>query len=482
MFDYKRLEAVSVAGEAPATEPERQYYFMKKCKQWATGEISRLGRPLTMSVQTLGCQMNAKDSEKMTAILEYIGYTEIDGPIADFVMYNTCTVRENANLKIYGRLGYLKNHKKSNPRMKIALCGCMMQEADEVQRIQKSYPFVDLVFGTHNIYKLAELLYTQIQSDRRVTDVWEEPQEIVEDLPGKRKYPFKTGVNIMFGCNNFCSYCIVPYVRGREVSRPSTEILNEIKSLIDKGAKEVCLLGQNVNSYGKNLSEDINFPKLLSMVNKIDGLERIRFVTSHPKDFSINMINAMAENEKVYRYLHLPLQSGSNIILKAMNRKYTYEDYKEKIELARKIMPDIEFSSDFIIGFPNETDEDFNATLKAVEEIGYDRIFAFNYSPRPGTKAFDIEDNVPANVKSERLNTLFTFQDSLYDKKLTEMKGITTQVLVTDIDETKEYSYYGLNIYNRKVAFSSKNKLEYGSIVNVLIDTAKRNCMYGIEV
>ncbi len=286
----------------------------------------------------------------------------------------------------------------------------------------------------------------------------------------------------MKGCNNFCSYCIVPYVRGREVSRPSTEILNEIKSLIDKGAKEVCLLGQNVNSYGKNLSEDINFPKLLSMVNKIDGLERIRFVTSHPKDFSINMINAMAENEKVYRYLHLPLQSGSNIILKAMNRKYTYEDYKEKIELARKIMPDIEFSSDFIIGFPNETDEDFNATLKAVEEIGYDRIFAFNYSPRPGTKAFDIEDNVPANVKSERLNTLFTFQDSLYDKKLTEMKGITTQVLVTDIDETKEYSYYGLNIYNRKVAFSSKNKLEYGSIVNVLIDTAKRNCMYGIEV
>ncbi len=188
------------------------------------------------------------------------------------------------------------------------------------------------------------------------------------------------------------------------------------------------------------------------------------------------------KTEKVYRYLHLPLQSGSNIILKAMNRKYTYEDYKEKIELARKIMPDIEFSSDFIIGFPNETDEDFNATLKAVEEIGYDRIFAFNYSPRPGTKAFDIEDNVPANVKSERLNTLFTFQDSLYDKKLTEMKGITTQVLVTDIDETKEYSYYGLNIYNRKVAFSSKNKLEYGSIVNVLIDTAKRNCMYGIEV
>lgn len=218
------------------------------------------------------------------------------------------------------------------------------------------------------------------------------------------------------------------------------------------------------------------------MVNKIDGLERIRFVTSHPKDFSEAMINAMAENEKVCRYLHLPLQSGSNSILKAMKRHYTYEEYKAKIELARKIMPDIEFSSDFIVGFPNETDDDFNDTLNAVKEIGYDRIFAFNYSPRPGTKAFEIEDNIPAGVKSERLNNLFALQDSLYDKRLPEMHGITTQVLVTEIDNSKEYPYYGLNIYNRKVAFSSKNKLEYGSLVNVVINTAKRNCMYGVEV
>ena len=336
MFDYKRLEAVSVAGEAPATEPERQYYFMKKCKQWATGEISRLGRPLTMSVQTLGCQMNAKDSEKMTAILEYIGYTEIDGPIADFVMYNTCTVRENANLKIYGRLGYLKNHKKSNPRMKIALCGCMMQEADEVQRIQKSYPFVDLVFGTHNIYKLAELLYTQIQSDRRVTDVWEEPQEIVEDLPGKRKYPFKTGVNIMFGCNNFCSYCIVPYVRGRERSREPQDILEEIRGLAEDGVVEVMLLGQNVNSYGKTLENPLDFAQLLRKINEISGLQRIRFMTSHPKDLSEDLIDAMAECDKVCSHLHLPLQSGSSRILEKMNRKYTKEEYLELVSRIRK--------------------------------------------------------------------------------------------------------------------------------------------------
>ncbi len=282
----------------------------------------------------------------------------------------------------------------------------------------------------------------------------------------------------MKGCNNYCSYCIVPYVRGHEVSRTPEEIVNEIKSLVAGGVKEVCLLGQNVNSYGKNLKEKIDFPDLLSLVNKIDGLERIRFVTSHPKDFSDKMIETMATNEKVCRYLHLPLQSGSDTILKAMNRRYTYE---RKIEKAREIMPDIEFSSDFIIGFPNETDDDFKATLKAVEEIGYDRIFAFNYSPRPGTKAYDIEDNVPVNVKSARLNELFALQDSLYDKRLPSMQGILTNVLITEIDETKEYPYYGLNIYNRKVAFSSSNKLNYGEIVNVRVNKAKRNCMYGQE-
>ncbi len=409
-------------------------------------------------IYTFGCAMNEYDTERIAAALEAKGYIPSDKVNdSDFIVLNTCSVREKPQVKILSYLGQIRLLKEKNPNIIVGISGCVAQQ--EGNKFLKNNKVVNFVMGTDAISHIDNIIERAINGERFADTYIDSSSFSISNF--NRKDKIAANVTIMKGCNNFCSYCIVPYVRGREVSRPSTEILNEIKSLIDKGAKEVCLLGQNVNSYGKNLSEDINFPKLLSMVNKIDGLERIRFVTSHPKDFSINMINAMAENEKVYRYLHLPLQSGSNIILKAMNRKYTYEDYKEKIELARKIMPDIEFSSDFIIGFPNETDEDFNATLKAVEEIGYDRIFAFNYSPRPGTKAFDIEDNVPANVKSERLNTLFTFQDSLYDKKLTEMKGITTQVLVTDIDETKEYSYYGLNIYNRKVAFSSKNKLEY---------------------
>ena len=430
-------------------------------------------------IYTFGCAMNEYDTERIAASLEEKGYIPSDKvEDSDFIVLNTCSVREKPQVKILSYLGQIRLLKEKNPNMIVGISGCVAQQ--EGEKFLKNNKVVNFVMGTDAIAHIDNVIERAINGERFAdTDVDSSSFSISSF---NRKDKIAANVTIMKGCNNFCSYCIVPYVRGREVSRPSAEIVNEIKSLIDKGVKEVCLLGQNVNSYGKNLSEDIDFPKLLSIVNKIDDLERIRFVTSHPKDFSLEMINAMAENEKVCRYLHLPLQSGSNSILKAMNRRYTYEDYKAKIEQARKIMPDIEFSSDFIVGFSNETDEDFNATLKAVEEIGYDRIFAFNYSPRPGTKAFDIEDNVPANVKSERLNNLFALQDSLYDKRLPEMKGITTKVLVTEIDETKEYPYYGLNIYNRKVAFSSKNKLEYGSIVNVLIDTAKRNCMYGVEV
>ena len=430
-------------------------------------------------IYTFGCAMNEYDTERIAASLEAKGYIPSDKvEDSDFIVLNTCSVREKPQVKILSYLGQIRLLKEKNPNMIVGISGCVAQQ--EGEKFLKNNKVVNFVMGTDAIAHIDNVIERAINGERFAdTDVDSSSFSIANF---NRKDKIAANITIMKGCNNFCSYCIVPYVRGREVSRPSAEIVNEIKSLIDKGVKEVCLLGQNVNSYGKNLSEDIDFPKLLSIVNKIDGLERIRFVTSHPKDFSLEMINAMAENEKVCRYLHLPLQSGSNSILKAMNRRYTYEDYKVKIEQARKIMPDIEFSSDFIVGFSNETDEDFNATLKAVEEIGYDRIFAFNYSPRPGTKAFDIEDNVPANIKSERLNNLFALQDSLYDKRLPEMKGITTKVLVTEIDETKEYPYYGLNIYNRKVAFSSKNKLEYGSIVNVLIDTAKRNCMYGVEV
>ncbi|MDY5051582.1 MAG: tRNA (N6-isopentenyl adenosine(37)-C2)-methylthiotransferase MiaB [Candidatus Mucispirillum faecigallinarum] len=430
-------------------------------------------------IYTFGCAMNEYDTERIASALESKGYIPSDKvEDSDFIVLNTCSVREKPQVKILSYLGQIRLLKEKKPDMVVGITGCVAQQ--EGDKFLKNNKVVNFVMGTDAISHIDSIIERALNGERFADTNVDSSSFSISNF--NRKDMIAANVTIMKGCNNFCSYCIVPYVRGREVSRPSIEIVNEIKSLVYKGVKEVCLLGQNVNSYGKNLSEDIDFPKLLSVVNKIDGLERIRFVTSHPKDFSEAMINAMAENEKVCRYLHLPLQSGSNSILKAMKRHYTYEEYKAKIELARKIMPDIEFSSDFLVGFPNETDDDFNDTLNAVKEIGYDRIFAFNYSPRPGTKAFEIEDNIPAGVKSERLNNLFALQDSLYDKRLPEMQGITTQVLVTEIDDSKEYPYYGLNIYNRKVAFSSKNKLEYGSLVNVVINTAKRNCMYGVEV
>lgn len=435
MFDRRLLEAVDVNGDAPEAEPERQYYFMKKCRQWAEKETLRAGHPLTMSVQTLGCQMNARDSEKMTAILEYIGYEETDGPVADFVLYNTCTVRENANLKIYGRLGYLKNYKKKNPAMKIALCGCMMQEPDEVEKIRKSYSFVDLVFGTHNIYKLAELLYTQIQSESRVMDVWEEAKEIVEDLPGKRKYPFKTGVNIMFGCNNFCSYCIVPYVRGRERSREPEDILNEIRGLAADGVVEIMLLGQNVNSYGKTLENPMSFAELLRKVNEIEGLQRIRFMTSHPKDLSDELIEAMRDCDKVCAHLHLPLQSGSSAILEKMNRKYTKEKYLGLVEKIKAAMPELSLTTDIIVGFPGETEEDFEETLDVVRKVRYDSAYTFIYSKRTGTPAAAMENQVPEEVVKERFSRLLKEVQSISAEITDSRVGQIVPVLMEEVNE-----------------------------------------------
>ena len=466
MFDYERLEAVSLEGEAPQSEPERQYYFMKKCREWAKEETKRTGHPLTMSIQTLGCQMNAKDSEKMTAILAYIGYEEVEEPVADFVLYNTCTVRENANLKIYGRLGYLKNHKKKNPHMKIAICGCMMQEPDEVERIRRSYPFVDLVFGTHNIYKLAELLYTQIESERRVMDVWDEAKEIVEDLPGKRKYSFKTGVNIMYGCNNFCSYCIVPYVRGRERSREPEDILAEIRGLVADGVVEVMLLGQNVNSYGKTLEKPVSFARLLRQVNEIEGLERIRFMTSHPKDLSEELIDAMTDCDKVCAHLHLPLQSGSSEILKKMNRKYTKESYLDLVARIRKKLPDISLTTDIIVGFPGETEEDFADTLDVVRQVRFDSAYTFIYSRRTGTPAATMENQVPEEVVKER-----------FDRLLHEIQGISAEITDSRVGETvpvlleevnaQDSSLITGRLSNNAVVHCPGDKSRIGQIVQV---------------
>ena len=472
MFEKERFEQVDEWAEAPLQEPERQYYYMKKCRHWAKQEEGRLGRPLTMSIQTLGCQMNAKDSEKMTAILSYIGYEETEEPVADLVLFNTCTVRENANMKIYGRLGYLKNHKKKNPHMKIVLCGCMMQEADEVERVRKSYPFVDIVFGTHNIYKLAELLYTQIQSEGRVMDVWEEAKEIIEDLPGKRKYSFKTGVNIMFGCNNFCSYCIVPYVRGRERSREPEEIIKEIRGLVQDGVTEIMLLGQNVNSYGKGLPQEITFADLLRKVNEIEGLERIRFMTSHPKDLSDDLIQAMADCEKVCSHLHLPLQSGSSRILKKMNRHYTKEDYLLLVKKIREKLPEIALTTDIIVGFPGETEEDFEETLDVVSKVRYDSAYTFIYSKRGGTPAASMENQVPEDVVKERFAKLLKVVQTISAERTNEKLGMTEPVLIEQVNEQDESLVTG-RLSNNAVVHLPGDASMIGSIVPVLLKESK---------
>lgn len=472
------LEEVDISGPAPLGEPARQYYFMKKCREWMKAETARAGRPLLVSVQTLGCQMNAKDSEKMTAILEYVGYQETDGPVADFVLFNTCTVRENANLKIYGRLGYLKNQKKNNPFMKIALCGCMMQEADEVEKVRKSYPFVDIVFGTHNIFKLAELLYTQVRSDRRVMDVWDEAREVVEDLPGKRKYPFKTGVNIMYGCNNFCSYCIVPYVRGRERSREPEDIVGEIRGLVADGVVEVMLLGQNVNSYGKTLERKTTFAELLCRVNEIEGLKRIRFMTSHPKDLSDELIEAMGRCGKVCAHLHLPLQSGSSAVLGRMNRRYTKEGYLELVSRIRAKLPDLSLTTDIIVGFPGETEEDFEETLDVVRRVRYDSAYTFIYSKRSGTPAAAMEDQVPEEVVKERFARLLKEVQTISDEITKARVGETVEVLVEEVNAQEESLLTGRLSNNAVVHFAGAESL-VGKILPVKLTESRGFYYFG---
>ena len=380
-------EQEKIYKDAPAAEPERQYYFIEQARKLVKKKSEELGRPLFFCCVTFGCQMNAKDSEKLAGILREIGYVESEDEKADFVLYNTCTVRENANQRVYGRIGYLGTLKKRNPSMQIALCGCMMQEEHVIEKIKKSYRFVDIVFGTHNIYKLAELLYRSLNQDMPVIEVLKDADQIVEDLPSDRRYPFKAGVNIMYGCNNFCSYCIVPYVRGRERSRKPEDILAEVKQLAGSGVVEVMLLGQNVNSYGKTLEEKVNFAELLRRVNEVEGIRRIRFMTSHPKDLSVELIRAMAECDKVCMHLHLPVQSGSTNILRAMNRRYTKEDYLALVDRIKAAMPSISLTTDIIVGFPGETEEDFLETLDVVKKVRYDSAYTFLYSKRTGTPA-----------------------------------------------------------------------------------------------
>jgi len=478
MYNEIDLDKIDINAEPPTEEPARQYYFMAKCREQVKAFEQKNGRRPTAFTQTFGCQMNARDSEKLTGILEKAGYEQAESEEADFVIYNTCTVRENANNKVWGRLGYLNAYKKRHPHMKIALCGCMMQEPEVIEKLRKNYRFVDLVFGTHNIYKFAELLAGVLEQEGMFIDVWKSTDQIVEDLPIERKYAFKSGVNIMFGCNNFCSYCIVPYVRGRERSRKPQDILREIERLAADGVVEIMLLGQNVNSYGKTLEEPVTFAELLSEVEKVEGIERIRFMTSHPKDLSDELIEVMANSNKICNHLHLPLQSGSSRILKKMNRRYDKEQYLALAAKIRKAVPGLALTTDIIVGFPGETEEDFEETMDVVRQVGYDSAFTFIYSKRTGTPAAAMEEQVPEAVVKERFDRLLKEVQRGAALRARALTGSVEKVLAEEINEQDETLVTGRMGNNFIVHFPGTEAL-IGKIVNVKLKECRGFYFYG---
>lgn len=456
-------------------ESKVQLEYINKCTEIVKEKYEK--EP-AFYIQNAGCQMNSLQTETVAGIVKRMGYKEVfREEEADVVIYNTCAVRENANLKIYGHLGHLKGIKKKKPEMKIVLFGCMMQEPEVIEKIHKDYSFVDLVFGTHNFHKFPELFYRSLNTEGQIIDVWKESDEIVEGMPADRKYSFKTGVNIMFGCNNFCSYCIVPYVRGREKSREPEAIVEEIKALVADGVTEVMLLGQNVNSYGKTLEHPVTFAQLLKQVEAIEGLKRIRFMTSHPKDLSDELIQTMAESKKVCHHLHLPMQSGSSRILKIMNRRYDKEKYLELVSKIRKAVPDISLTTDIIVGFPGETEEDFQDTLDVVDKCNFDSAFTFIYSKRSGTPAAKMENQVPEDVVKDRFDRLLALVQEKGRKESARFEGTVQEILVEE--ESKEKGIFtGRTEYNLLVHFPGCKDL-IGKYVKVKLDTCKGFYYFG---
>ena len=472
MFQNIDLDAIDLLAPIPEGEPMRQYYYIAHLRRWVAKREEELGRKLTYQCRTFGCQMNAKDSEKFAGMLELMGFVASEEKIVDFVLYNTCTVRENANMKVYGHLGVLKTEKKKHLGMMIAICGCMMQEPDEVAKLKKTYRFLDIIFGTHNIFKFPELMYERVQKGKMVVDVWDGTDMIVEDLPSERKCSCKCGINIAYGCNNFCSYCIVPYVRGRERSRKPEDIIREIKDVVADGVVEIMLLGQNVNSYGKTLENPISFAELLREVEKIEGLERIRFMTSHPKDLSDELIEVMAQSKKICRHFHLPLQSGSTRVLQDMNRRYTKDRYLELVEKLRSAMPDIALSTDIIVGYPGETEEDFLDTMDVVDKANFDSAYTFIYSRRTGTPAAAREDQIPEDVVKDRFERLLALVGEKSRERTDRFEGMTLPVLVEEKNSQLEGYVTGRLEYNTVVHLPGDESL-IGKIVNVKLEEAR---------
>ncbi|OPJ57172.1 tRNA (N6-isopentenyl adenosine(37)-C2)-methylthiotransferase MiaB [Alkalithermobacter paradoxus] len=440
------------------------------------------GKTLKYIIKTYGCQMNEHDSEKLSGMLLRMGYNEAQTlEESDIIIYNTCAVRENAELKVYGNLGHLKHLKQINPDLKIAVCGCMMQQPHIVEEIKNKYKHVDMVFGTHNLHTFPQLLLESFDSDVTLIDVWDIDGEILEGVPSKRKYELKGFVNVMQGCNNFCTYCIVPYTRGRERSRDPKNIIEEVTDLANNGTKEITLLGQNVNSYGKTLENNFSFADLLRELNKIEGIERIRFMTSHPKDLSDDLIYAIRDCEKVCEHVHLPLQSGSSRILDIMNRKYDKEYYLSLVDKIKKEIPDVVFTTDIIVGFPGETEEDFLDTLDVVQKVEYDSAFTFIYSVRQGTPAAQMDNQVPDEVKQERFNRLLDVLNPISNKINSGYKDKVVEVLVEGESKTNKDKLMGRTRQNKLVNFEGSKDL-IGKLVNVKITDPKTFSLNGIII
>lgn len=456
--------------------------YINEIRQISDEKFSEDGQRPKFNILTYGCQMNEHDSEKLNGMLTQMGYEpEEDQEKSDLIIFNTCCVRENAELKVYGHLGRLKHLKKTNKNLKIAVCGCMMQQEHIVTAIKKKYPFVDLVFGTHNIHNFPALLSDSLDSDSTIVEIWDHEGEIIEGLPVIRKYGLKAFVNIMYGCNNFCTYCIVPYTRGRERSREVEVIVEEIKQLVEKGVKEVTLLGQNVNSYGKTLEDKKDFSDLLKIVDGIEGLERVRFMTSHPKDLNDKLIDTMVECKTVCEHMHMPIQAGSNDLLNAMNRKYTTEQYLDLIKTVKSKIPEATISTDIIIGFPGETEEDIDNLIDLIKEVKFNAAYTYIYSPRKGTPAAEFENQIPEKIKSQRFERMLKEMNEVVKQNNKLMQGKIVEVLVEGTSQKSEEVMTGRTRGSRVVNFIGSND-DIGKLINIKITEPKNFSLFGVKV
>jgi len=449
-------------------------------RAYAARVSAMANRPRSYHVVTYGCQMNAHDSEKLAGMLADMGMAEAPTrEEADFVIFNTCCVRDNAERRALGNVTWLKEVRKQNPNLIIAVCGCMIQQPGMAEKILKQYKFIDLAFGTSNLWKLPQLLYETISTDRAVVVV-EDEDVIAEDLPVKRLRTDAAYITIMYGCDNFCSYCIVPYVRGRERSRDPEAILTEARDLHAAGVKEIMLLGQNVNSYGKGLQNGMNFPELLRRLDEI-GIPRIRFMTSHPKDLSDELIEVLGASKHILPQFHLPVQHGNDEILRRMNRRYTREAYLDKVRKLRAAVPGIGLTTDIIVGFPGETEEQFLDTLSIVEEVGYDSAFTFIYSPRTGTVAASMEDQIPEDVATDRIKRLIAAQEAAQKKAMSRLVGTEEEVLVEGLSRRSDKAVSGHGRHGVSITFPG-TQADIGQIVRVRVTAMKNNTLMGERI